>query len=490
MTHPAAWEPDRSHLFSPLLPFSRVLPAPRHHERVQAVALTLAAYAAATLLLLLPAFWNGYPLIYYDTVDYVRMPYTGVVPLFRTGSMVLFTAIAVPFNSLWPIIVLQGVLVVHVLHEALAVFVPQRRPAPLLVGVTLALTVFTGLPWFTSQILADAFTGSVVLGVATLAFGARRLGTVRAVGLAIILMGMTAAHTTHIGIVAGLALCCGALHLLATYRGRAWTVLRAGWRGPLAVLLGAVLFAVGANWALTGRIFISQPNHVLLLARLVQDGIAKRYLDAECPHNTTLRLCAVREQLPPTANDFLWGRSPFHQLGGWEGLESEAEQILEGSLAQLPARHALTALRLTGIQLAMVRTGDGLVPMDWHIRRTLETFFPYEAQSYLEAEQRTGIDFSLLNDLHVPVAYIGYAGLLLLFAVAWWRGDRRGAGLCLLVLLALLGNAFICGALSNPLDRYQGRLVWVPVLTVALAIARLEYRRSRITARSLLSVLA
>ena len=40
------------------------------------------------------------------------------------------------------------------------------------------------------------------------------------------------------------------------------------------------------------------------------------------------------------------------------------------------------------------------------------------------------------------------------------------------MLLALLGNAVICGTFSNPHDRYQSRLIWLPVLALLLARAR------------------
>ena len=34
---------------------------------------------------------------------------------------------------------------------------------------------------------------------------------------------------------------------------------------------------------------------------------------------------------------------------------------------------------------------------------------------------------------------------------------------------ALMANAFVCGALSNPHDRYGSRLAWLAVLVVLLA---------------------
>ena len=38
-------------------------------------------------------------------------------------------------------------------------------------------------------------------------------------------------------------------------------------------------------------------------------------------------------------------------------------------------------------------------------------------------------------------------------------------------LVTLVGNAFICGALSNPHDRYQSRVVWIAVLAVGMVLA-------------------
>jgi hypothetical protein len=37
-------------------------------------------------------------------------------------------------------------------------------------------------------------------------------------------------------------------------------------------------------------------------------------------------------------------------------------------------------------------------------------------------------------------------------------------------LLALIGNAVICGALSNPHDRYQSRLMWLVPFALVLIV--------------------
>jgi len=40
------------------------------------------------------------------------------------------------------------------------------------------------------------------------------------------------------------------------------------------------------------------------------------------------------------------------------------------------------------------------------------------------------------------------------------------------LMLALLGNAVVCGVISDPHDRYGARIVWIGVFAVALAVAR------------------
>ena len=74
--------------------------------------------------------------------------------------------------------------------------------------------------------------------------------------------------------------------------------------------------------------------------------------------------------------------------------------------------------------------------------------------------------------IHVPVGAISVLGLLLLLHNAISRRLWEQASLPALVLLGLMGNAIICGTFSNPHDRYQSRIIWLPSLVLLLAVAR------------------
>jgi hypothetical protein len=63
-------------------------------------------------------------------------------------------------------------------------------------------------------------------------------------------------------------------------------------------------------------------------------------------------------------------------------------------------------------------------------------------------------------------------GLALVLNQALIRREWEEAALPGLVLIALIGNAIICGTFSNPHDRYQSRIIWLPSLVLALAQMR------------------
>jgi hypothetical protein len=84
-------------------------------------------------------------------------------------------------------------------------------------------------------------------------------------------------------------------------------------------------------------------------------------------------------------------------------------------------------------------------------------------------QQKGELDFTAINRLHVPVAW---AAMVLLLGVIGLGVSRvlfadLGA-LAATTALAILTNAFVCGALSNPHDRYGSRITWLALFVVLL----------------------
>jgi peptidoglycan/LPS O-acetylase OafA/YrhL len=88
-------------------------------------------------------------------------------------------------------------------------------------------------------------------------------------------------------------------------------------------------------------------------------------------------------------------------------------------------------------------------------------------------QQHWDINFAAINYLHIPVALISMLALAAIAVRALWR--RRLDDIELLattVCVALLGNAFLCGCISGPHDRYGARMVWIATFVALIAAAR------------------
>lgn len=108
------------------------------------------------------------------------------------------------------------------------------------------------------------------------------------------------------------------------------------------------------------------------------------------------------------------------------------------------------------------------------LRPVFEKDAPAQIPAYLAGRQQQPgrFRFTALNMIHVTVGMLSLLGLILLIQGAARAGRWQELTFPGLVLLALIGNAIICGTFSNPHDRYQSRLIWLP--TLVLILARME----------------
>jgi len=230
---------------------------------------------------------------------------------------------------------------------------------------------------------------------------------------------------------------------------------------------------VSANYALSGKWTWTPGGYGVAFGRMMQDGIVAQYLNNRCPRER-YKLCPYRNELPTSADEFLWGKSMFNTLGRFEGMNDEMSYIVAHSLADYPAWQAGAALRAMGRQLLHVATGEGTNGWIPHTYGIIERYVPSQVAPMRAArQQHWDINFDYVNWLHVPVALASMLGLVALLAHA--LAKRRLDDLTLLaatVTLALLGNAFICGVISGPHDRYGARMVWVATFVVLVAVGR------------------
>ncbi|MDQ2954910.1 MAG: hypothetical protein M3R18_08265, partial [Pseudomonadota bacterium] len=331
--------------------------------------------------------------------------------------------------------------------------------------VTLAM--LTGLPFYAAQLVPDVFVALAVLSLYLLAFRRAAPGPATRYGLVAVIAFSVATH------MAILALALVMLVLFAILRVVRHPLPRPVLVGPAIALAAGIVLALVSNLAIAGQLRFTPGGTSFLFARLIQDGIVQRYLDEHCP-DQSIRLCAYRGEIANTADGWLWANdTPFWKLGGPEGNAGEERRIILETLPLYPSEHMRTALRAAFEQFFMARTMTSLSPYDNdHTMMTLSKLAPDILPRLRAArQQREGaLDLSSFNLVHMPIGFLAIA-LLPFIVVLGARGRlaHEAAALALTVLLALLANAAISGIFSNPVDRYQSRLVWLAPLSLAIA---------------------
>lgn len=482
------------------------------------LAARIAAFSVAVMILLVPAVWNGFPLLFYDSGAYLGRAFFDTLSPGRSALYGFFLG-AGRFWNFWPIVLVQSAITVWVVALCLRAHDIGSRPY-LLVGLTALLGISTSLPWLTGQLMPDLLAGLSVLAVYLLAFRADVLALWERLALFVLVAFSAGSHNATLAVLLLLLVAGAGVRL----RWPQVVSLKALTRIAAALALGVALLLT-ANFAVTGRLAWTPGGTAFVFSRLVHDGIVHRFLEDNCP-NPRYELCKHRAKLPHHANDFLWHQGedgPFARIGGFYQGADEMREIALESLWQYPGLHLYTALRSTLQQLIAVGTGWGIVYDVWDAYGHIENLTPEAVPAAHSARQRHNeLHFDTINLLHRPVAWLSMAALALFLVAAWRRAaTRTGAGrhsadtrvgenpgsraasvalgprlggnertgstplvqLAATIGVALLANAVICGALSNPHDRYGARIVWVATLFVAIAVARmLPVRRPAPTA--------
>jgi hypothetical protein len=432
-------------------------------------------------LLSAPAIWNRFPVLQYDTGGYLARWYEPYLVPSRavTYGLILNVGAALSF---WPVVLGQSALTVWVIALILRVHGLGGRPG-LLAGIVAGLSIFSTLPWLTSILLTDIFAGLAVLALYLLLLRANDLNGREQAGLVALIAVSVATHSATFAVLLTLLVAAVLFSLVAPSRLRR---RRLG-NGVLAIALGAAL-VFAANATVTKRLTWTPGGFALSFGRMLQDGIVKKYLDEHCPR-ARLVLCAYKDELPRDADEWFWGSPLFDKLGRFAGLDAEMERIALASLTEYPLLQIKTAAIATARQLIDVRTGEGVVNSIWHTYGIIERYRPGLIPDMRAARQQRGeIDFAIINRVHYPLALACLLLLPLIGSYMLRRKDVTEIGeLATACLLALLANAFVCGTLSNPHDRYGARLIWLAVTAAAIAAVRLYEERERLRATGIVA---
>jgi hypothetical protein len=414
------------------------------------------------LALLWPAAWNGMPLLFSDSLDYLDTARDLSAPRIRPPLYGLLIAPLVASGGTWAVVLVQAMA----LALPLLLLVRRLTPHPLAIPLTaLAAAAFSTAPFFASWIMPDVLAALVVMATIHAALAKTRLGMLAWVLVATIAAGT---HATYPPLLAGL----GLVVLAMSFAIR-----------PRPILVGVLLLLAGAAAPLPNVLhnawFHGQARPALgadgfLAGRLAGDGLLQAHLARICPDAVRPHpLCAAREQIPKDSDLFLWtATGPFWLLRGFDAPDGLWRDLNRAALAEGWPMWLRASIGRAIAQATAVAAGDGPTHGPDFYRQiapfALE-LLPGEETAILSA--RSGREaWGSWGTGPIAPALVG-TGLVLCLVGVLRRPRREGVLVLSLLLAALAGNALLVGLGGAVHDRYQARIAWLlPALAAPLLL--------------------
>ena len=448
----------------------------------------LAGYTAALsfgcLVLMGPAWVNGYPLLFPDSIIYLddgdavvaRLAQGAATGWPASGRPVWYGVAIWPLyvdRTLWPVVVAQGLMVAHLAWLAWRGFGVPFRPLGLAVALA-ALAVASPVSWYVSHIMPDIFVGALILAFCLLALCRDRLRPGERAYLAVLIVAAIAFHVSHLAVAMTLWGQTAAMWAALPW----WRARIRPARLALPVVAGCCTLVV-YPWLTLHDLALAPASLPWPLARLWADGLAQRYLNAACP-TTHYILCDYLASVPDGSPEaFLWGDGSAVQDADFQAVRAEAPQIVMKTLGSYPMAAARLAAWRFVHQLATIGSAAQFSDFDAaELRReqpAASAGFVHSRQAAATAgPQRIG----WLDDVWQASMAAATFAIGALVRPLWRIGAYRLLAALLTIATGLAANAFATGVISGVYGRYQGRVVWLLPLWLIAAIV--VWRRSRI----------
>jgi hypothetical protein len=441
-------------------------------------SLELIAVCLGALVMAWPAFYNGFPLMYPDTLDYLPAGRRVAQALFRHqmssyyGLQSLIYSLGIfPFHwetTVWPVIALQCLLASFVLWFVVRSFVPQKTISRFLT-LMLLLSLFSSLSWSGSFPTPDILGPVLYLCIYLLVFARETISRVERYALYLISWWAIASNFTYVQVAIGLCFLLASLAIFPSDARRKRLI-------PAAELAGVILLALGAQAGLDAFLY-SQSSDIVpppfLTARLVGDGLGRRYLQSHCGE-TNWEICRYQNHLSGNSKDFLWKSS-----GVWMSATADSQKRI--ARQNLPL--AIAILRTYPMEQFEQSAGDfwnqlmsfDLEASERHlvIENRIGKTLPRLQSQFLESRQaHDQLPRYFFSSIDYCVVIGSMLGIATLLPWLWRCRPVRILGLGFVIISALVLNALLTSERFMLENRFQSRVIWlVPLLAAMCALS-------------------
>lgn len=437
---------------------------------------------SATVILLTIGLYNGYPLIYSDTGTYIYSGFTFFVPQDRPVIYGLFVKLFSLNRSLWFVVIIQNFITAFVLFEVCYLFFTKERLKLYYLTIITFLTLFTGIGWYTNQIMPDFFSAIVGLLIYLL-LCVQNTSSGKTTLLMLLLAFSVTVHFSHLLLSFSIII----VFLLANCITRNRQSVLPGMltaRKTLAVTaiaLSGWLIIPAVNYILEKDATLSKGSHVFFMAHLIDNGLLKKFLKDNCTSDEfkDCKLCKYKDSLPTDLGNFLWEKDGvLKKTGGWDSSKTEYKKIIKATFTKPKYlfSHFNKTVLYTCIQLTRNEIGQGLFsyPKSSQVYTQIYWKFNDELNNYINSKQYSNnlsSAFHLINTLNFVVNIFCVFILFILFCTSLFKQiNPLSFQLLLFSIISVLLNAVFTAGLNAPSDRFQARISWLIPFALIIVI--------------------
>lgn len=412
------------------------------------------------LVLLLPAFYNGFPYFFNnDSAVYIESGCRFEAKPDRSIIYGIFVRFVSGY-SIWMVVIVQAYLLAILLFLCFKHFSTTPNFWLRYVICILFITVM-GAGFDVCWVMPDIFTSISILSLALLLF-AKPLGKLKFTGISLIFCLSLIIHSSHIYIVILILLEIGGVLVLMLIWKKTF-FLKEILKVKIPYITGLVILCAFSSAFIhykckNGKFSSSLGASVFLMNNMIEMGIIDSYLSEHCWENN-YRLCEYAGRMP---NNFLWDSgSPLQKMGGWSKANQDEYLLIEKRILANPkylSQFLFKSALFTIKQFFNFDLDHAQKPTDY-VRKTVAKYYPKENNRYRSSRQFLGhLNFFWLNYTQRLLFFLSTA--LFIYHI-YNRQNRKLTYSLLFVFFSVVANDIICGVFSGVYPRYQTRVIFL-----------------------------
>jgi hypothetical protein len=413
------------------------------------------------LLLLFPAIYNSYPLVFSDTGTYIRSGFEFSIPADRPVFYGLFLKHSSLGLSFWLSIFLQALLSCFALWQLiqqLSSHISKNKITEFFI-FTFCL-VFSSLPYYSSILLSD-FALAPALIFLFLFYYEKSESKSRLYAFSILLLSLF--HLSLLMTLFLMMILCWFLYLTKIVKFQFLKIKQITF-----IILGSFILLIGTNYWVSKKAQITPSGHLFLTAKFIEKGLYKKVLEDNCQKMNWV-ICKYKDSLPVYGSDFLWlENSILYKMGGWNSNVEEYKTI--NSKIINPGKYTLDLAQvgLTGFkkQILMNQFG-GEILNNYNIEsppgQAIHQFMKHEIGAYAGSKQNNGLLNKKWLFIWNEISYYCLCLMLIssILQLLFYKHNPVLSNYILLIISYLIFQDIFIGTFSIEDARYNSRILWL-----------------------------